>query len=37
VTADEIRQAADVVRTVVKKGEYVRIETGAEVCIGGGI
>ena len=36
VSASEIRQGIDIIRGVLKKGDYVRIELNADACPGGG-
>jgi L-lysine 6-transaminase len=36
VTADEIRQGVELIRGVLKKGEFARIEISADACPGGG-
>ena len=36
VTANEIQQGIEIIRRVLKKGDYARIEITADACPGGG-
>jgi L-lysine 6-transaminase len=37
VTAEEILQGIELIRQVLKKGDFVRLEVGGETCPGGGV